>query len=348
MITTRRTLRAGLGLALLSLGGLCGVDKVSAGKPPAAPRVISYLHHKHGSEVNSIRVMDASGGNTATLTANTASDPPRWSPNGQRLLFHKYISGGMDTLVSIAADGSGEQTIVTAAQVRALILSNNSEHTGAGNNIYYYDWSPDGQWAVFTFAVFYLDGSGGERLFAVRIADGALLQLTDNNDAEYHYGPRWSGSLNLISYVNVLDFGPDSELTHSLWVVDPVTLERRQLIGPWSNTPVTGLTASWSNGGNPATGESSLLFQSRPDALIVDVDVDAVDPIVGVERVSIPGYELTYPEWSPDDTQLVMIWGPSGTQQIGTYNLLTGASKVLLKVNLSREWVAGPDWRIAP
>ena len=82
--------------------------------------------------------------------------------------------------------------------------------------------------------------------------------------------------------------------------------------------------------------------------MILDVNLSAVDPIVGSEFISVPNYRLQRPGWSPDDTQLLVNRYAPGIMQIATYDLLTGASKVLLQVDLSREGVIATDWRAAP
>jgi Tol biopolymer transport system component len=350
------TWRIGALSAMVIVGWLCSLTPATAAKPgggggTTAPPVIAFLRDRavkgFGTTTTDLRVMDANGGNAQSLTTGDiggAAAFPRWSPDGQRVLFTRHNTDTDGNLImTAAANGTNQQIVVTSEQVVAFVMANNSRHTGATN--YVIDlggWSPDGQWAAFTFKVAYDTGEYPYRLFAVRIADGSLVQITDEPDGNYEFGPDWSPSLNLIAYVHV-DISNSDEPARELWVVDPVTLSRRQLIAPYSNTMVSGLAVRWSHGGNPATGESSLVFQSRPDALIVDVDVDAADPIVGSERIAVSGYELQYPAWSPDDTKLVLTWGGA----IGTIDLLTGARKTLYQAK-SNETVRGPDWRIAP
>jgi Tol biopolymer transport system component len=340
-------------LAAISLGGLRGLQNASGGKAVPLPRVIAYKHGKPATAVTDVRVMDLNGGNSITLTGDLSSisyspSAPRWSPDGKRLLFTAAANGTV--LLSVAADGTDLRTILTSAQVKAFILANNPHGAIPNDRFGSADWSPDGQWAVFDYALGYPDVAGLSwgRLFAVRIADGYLVQITDDVAEESHESPRWSRALNVISYVNIIDWGPAE-----LWVTDPAGSWRRELIASDSGTTVGLDGANWSHGGNPQTGESSLVFTSPTGVgparlVILDVDLSATDPITDMEIISDPTYELSGASWSPDDTQLVMSRGIPGVAQIATFNLLTGASKVLMQVTTSREHISSPDWRAAP
>jgi Tol biopolymer transport system component len=190
-------------------------------------------------------------------------------------------------------------------------------------------------------------GTYSNRLFAARTSDGALFQITDQNSQYTESAPRWSGALNMIAFV-VHPNGGGTEAEHELWVVAPDGSGERQIIPPDSPVLLSGLSASWSHGGNPLTGESSLVFSCRPDVIVIDVNLSAENPITGLERISIPPYELSWAEWSPDDTQLVLTRGAPGIVQIATYDLFTRASKVLRQVKSAQEWIAGPHWRVSP
>jgi len=356
----KRWVFAGL-LTATGLGSWCGLQHVYGGKPAPLPRVISYMHSKRSTLITDARIMDVNGANSLTLTGDLGSltyspGAPRWSPDGQRLLFSSVAippATSGTALASVAADGTGLRTIVTSAQVQAFILANNPNGAIPNERMGDADWSPDGQWAVFSYPLGY-PGVGGlswGRIFAVRIADGHLVQITDDVAAESHELPRWSRALNFISYVVVPDWGPDPD--HELWVTDPTGAARRQLIGPNSSTYVGLDAANWSHSGNPQTGESSLVFTSPTGAgpnrlVILDVDILATDPIAGIEVIASPTFELSNASWSPDDTKLVMTRGSPGVAQIATYDLVSGATRVLLQVDTSREGVGHPDWRAAP
>ena len=345
--------------AATGLAGLAGLQNAWGGKPappPPPPRVISYLHGKNTTGVVDAHVMDVNGGSSLTLTGDLSSSsylpfPPRWSPNGQRLLFSSAASApdSGTVLLSVAADGTGLQVLLTSAQAQAFVLSNSSQHIAADDHFGASDWSPDGQWVVFSLGVTYQSHVTKDRLFAVRIADRFMVQITDDDpliDSHGHEGPRWSESLNMIAYVSFDGGAPAEEF--ELWVIAPDGTGRRQLIAPYSNTVISYPIANWCHSGNPQTGESSLAFGSLGEVLVIDINLSAQNPITGVEAISIPNYYLYQPAWSPDDTQLVMRRDASGVQQIATYDLSSGTSRVLQQVSTSRESLAGPDWRAAP
>jgi Tol biopolymer transport system component len=323
-------------LVLCGVGGLWSLNEAVAGKPGGGPKtlpkVIAYLRSSNG--VSDVRVMDANGGSSATIVRDVGhSGLPRWSPDGQRLLFDTLVNNEA-ALVSTKADGTDQQTIITIADLPFT-----------GGSFTGYDWSPDGQWIVFASPYLYGGWGRNSRLFKVRIADDFLVQLTHEISAEDHFVPRWSSVLNTISYLCEHDQVAESR---EVWVMASDGTGRRRIADADPDAPIDYAPANWSNGGNPFTRESSLVYQRPGGVVILDINLSAVDPIVGSEFISVPNYQLQRPGWSPDDTQLLVNRYAPGIMQIATSDLLTGASKVLIQVNLSREGVIATDWRAAP
>ena len=318
-------------LVLCGIGGLWSLSEAVAGKPGGGPKtlpkVISYLRTNRNSFVTDVRVMDANGAGSATIVRDVDSDLPRWSPDGQRLLFGTRVDN-IRALVTTAADGTDQQTIATIADLPFT-----------GGAFKGYDWSPDGHWIVFASPYFYSGWGWNTRLFKVRIADGFLVQLTNERSTEDHSLPRWSSVLNAISYLCMNDGLAESR---EVWVMAPDGTDRRRIVDADPDAPIDYAPANWSNRGN------SLVYQRPGGVVVLDVDLSAVDPIVSSEFISVPNYQLQRPGWSPDDTQLLVNRYAPGIMQIATYDLLTGASEVLLQVDLSREGVIATDWRAAP
>lgn len=80
-----------------------------------------------------IYVMNADGSGVVNITQNGGneySDDPDWSPTGQQISFR----GGWGSLEVVNADGSDRRTLVDTTDCRI------------GER----DWSPDGQWIVFS------------------------------------------------------------------------------------------------------------------------------------------------------------------------------------------------------
>ena len=82
---------------------------------------------------------------------------PRWSPDGQELLFVRD-DGNVRALVVINADGSRERILLRVAE-----------------SIVWPGWCPDGRRIVFT-----LTREDNEDLYAVDVATGTMVRLTDD------------------------------------------------------------------------------------------------------------------------------------------------------------------------
>jgi TolB protein len=178
-------------------------------------------------------MMSANGGPARQLTRHEASDlGPRWSPDGQEIVFYSIRSGNMDIWVIPAVGGEARQI---------------TKHP-AGE--FWPQWSPDGQWLYFTSQRFggYLwripsvggtpeslkSGPAGDahglftfssdsqwiyfykegNFWAISAVDGSILQVTDFKNKHGNLGP--------------FAFGTDGqrlfftweENTGDLWIMD--------------------------------------------------------------------------------------------------------------------------------
>ena len=59
-----------------------------------------------GNKRPGIYLINADGSNDTRIHAHGFAAQPSWSPDGDRLVFHRYHGGALD-LYSINADGSG-------------------------------------------------------------------------------------------------------------------------------------------------------------------------------------------------------------------------------------------------
>ena len=355
-MTTTRLVFLRIALAVLGAGWFWSADQAAA-KPPGGggggtsqPRVIAFVQTtKSGWGRSDLRVMDANGGSRTTVASNISGIAPRWSPDGQRLLFSRIINSE-EALVHTAADGSDQRLVVTASEVKAFAASIGRT---AGAHFWSWDWSPDAGAVVFSFAIAVGPGNTASnyRLFTVQLADGTIGQLTDLDAAgvtsEFaHINPRWSRSLDVIAYVRMYYAnGEPGTPTPEVRVVLPDGSSERLILAgaDYSNGP-----ANWSNGGDPFTGQSSLAFAGAGGMLVADVDLLAANPVSSSTFISSSFGTLRDPDWSPDDTKLVLRRSNASVDQIATYDLVSGTERVLLEVNSSREGVGAPTWRAAP
>jgi hypothetical protein len=132
----------------------------------------SRFRHQHSKDVAEIVLTDTSGANRRVIANGWA---PAWSPDGQWIAFYSRDRGahaGTSTVHLRRASGRGDRML----PIQGSVLSAG----GLGAMLW---WSPDSQWIVFEQAVCEapapgLDQPHGSVLWRVRIADGALEQLT--------------------------------------------------------------------------------------------------------------------------------------------------------------------------
>ena len=110
------------------------------GRSVAFIRYLGPFSEESGPADCSLWVGDLESGEVRRLTDNDGCDReygPRWSPNGRRLTYHRDLPGPDGSVRSavyvIDADGTGERQLT-----RPRLVGGNP------------DWSPDGEWIVFS------------------------------------------------------------------------------------------------------------------------------------------------------------------------------------------------------
>ena len=140
-----------------------------------------------GGQAPLLMLYDVESGETELLVAGIDQDqPPVWAPEADRIAYVSDIDGSPDIyMVEVA---TGDQTRLT--------FSDERERVG--------DWSPDGQWLVFT-------EDGREGLLLRNPTGVNLIELTDGPDT----GPVWSPKGDRIAFTR--HTGKD----HDLYVLRP-------------------------------------------------------------------------------------------------------------------------------
>ena len=103
---------------------------------------------------------DPQAGEPRTLTEPSLDvhwATPRWSPDGDRIAAIRWSPGGMQDLVVLRADGTLLRQVTADRAVESAPA-----------------WSPDGRYLLFSS-----DRTGIPNLFALDLADGRLLQVTN-------------------------------------------------------------------------------------------------------------------------------------------------------------------------
>ncbi len=141
-----------------------------------------YLAWVAGGDIPLLMLYDVESGETELLVSEIDQDqPPVWAPQSDRVAYVSDVDGSPDIyMVDVA---TGDQTRLT--------FSDEREQVG--------DWSPDGQWLVFTRA-------GHDGLLLRNPTGVNLIELTDGADSN----PIWSPKGDRIAFLR--DAGEDLDL----------------------------------------------------------------------------------------------------------------------------------------
>lgn len=167
-------------------------------------------------------------GEVRQLTSNT--DPacdreyyPRWSPDGDHLVYQRELTVGGDVRTAVftmRADGSGERRLTEPAMM-------------AGEPAY----SPDGEWIVFSTHPLNLETGGRSQLYRMRPDGGGREKLTDGEARATQ--PRYSPDGEWILFTSVT---PSSRTLAMIPADggDPVTVADEEPVythGQWQPVP---------------------------------------------------------------------------------------------------------------
>jgi Tol biopolymer transport system component len=170
----------------------------AAGWSPGGKKIAFASDRRNGADRQEIYVMDADGSNVrrvSTLPEKAEFDTaPRFSPDGRRLVFTRYISETdpvRSALFTVGVDGSGLKQLTPWGN-------------GAGDA----DWSLDGTKIVFEA---YPDfGSHGE-VFTIDADGQQLTKLTDNDrSGGGSSDPVWSPDGTKILFLSEHSFSGES------------------------------------------------------------------------------------------------------------------------------------------
>src|SRR5207248_10297447 len=145
---------------------------------------------------------------------------PRWSPDGNRLLFIRGDRVGHGTIVVVATDGSAPEEVVPALDdVRSATWSPDGRRIafsvfGGSGPVYVVDrdgsglhalastgasdspaWSPDGR-----FIAYRREYPGNDEIVRLRVATGAVRRLTYTRAGRNDLTPAWSPDGTKIAY----------------------------------------------------------------------------------------------------------------------------------------------------
>ena len=236
-----------------------------------------YLAWVAGGDVPLLMLYDLESSETDLLVSGVdENQPPVWAPETDRIAYVSEVEGSPDIyMVELA---TGEQTRLT--------FSDERERIG--------DWSPDGQWLVFT-------EEERDGLFLRNPTGVNLIELTDGPDR----GPVWSPKGDRIAFLR------DTGQGHDLYVLRPTKSD------DWADdtdevavahTEYDETAPSWSADGRRLAFVVNYDDQSEIYTVLVD----------GSERK-----QLTYntaddlmPDWSQTGDMIVFVSHAYGNSEI--------------------------------
>jgi Tol biopolymer transport system component len=231
---------------------------------------------------------------------------PRWSPDGNTVLFRRS-SGGRTDLFVVNADGSNAKNLTT--NCTALCLG-----TDEG------DWSPDGTQIVMERATGPIPAAGPPAVVGIFVmrADGSnvrqITQLRKNSGSEDH-APTWSPDGKRIAFMRTLNTGANIDAA-SIYAVNAdgsglKLLRRMPRVRPGSGSP------RWSHDGKRILYSTMCIFggNCRSPATGAQIFTMLADGSRVRQLTHLPGNSYNA-SWSPDDKKIVFARqgsrGPTG------------------------------------
>ena len=270
---------------------------------------IAFTSDDGGSRDINVVLVDGQGGiirlSPQDRGAESNEGSPRWNSEGDIVAYVSELGGQSDIYVS-TIEGNNNTPVTT---------SEGSEFLG--------DWSPDGQWLVFS-------REGGEDVQGLWLRNPAgvnLLRLTEGADSD----PVWSPDGDVIAFVRD-DFG-----NRDIYLLRPEedTDWRGKVVEErWLNSPEEDHSPAWSPDGDILT------FVTTRDGNAEIYIADAADD-APPQRLTINEASDTEPVWSPDGDRIAFVTDLFGNSEIMIMDD-DGSNQNRLTQNDVRDY--SPDW----
>ena len=249
-----------------------------------------------------------------TLSEGSASDgnqeSPRWDADGGQIAYVTDMDGHSDVYVVSPNIGNGEP----GSPIR-ITSGDTEEFLG--------DWSPDGQWLVFS-------RRGGEEAQGLWLRNPAgvnLFQLTSGNDL----APVWSPDGDAIAFVRNVEGNRDIYL---LLPEDDDDWRGPVKAEPLITSPEADHSPAWAPDGDTLVYVSNR--DGNPEIYVIETDDDN-SPL----RLTTNEAEDVQPVWSPDGKRIAFVSDLHGEGEIFVMDA-DGSNQQRLTHNDMRDH--SPDW----
>ena len=332
---------------------------IACGRLGSDDRPIVYVSEADGNP--DIYTVDADSGEANAVKRGPHSEfGPVWSPDGERIAFVTDASGSRDVNVILAEEPGGTITlpphergeeanegsprwnkdgdqvayvseIEGVSDIYVSTLGGDSHNWFVGvtrvtsdeGNEFLGDWSPDGQWLVFS-----RQGDDDVQGLWLRNPVGVnLLQLTDGADSD----PVWSSDGDAIAFVRD-DFG--NRDIYLLRPEDGDDWRGKVLEERWQNSAEEDHSPAWAPDGD------TLAFVTTRDGN-AEIYVAHAGEDAPPQRLTINEATDTDPVWSPDGKRIAFVTDLFGESEILVMQA-DGTKQQRLTHNEARDH--SPDW----
>ena len=237
-------------------------------------------------------------------------ESPRWNADGGQIAYVTDMDGHSDVYVASHNIGNGEP-----GSPARITSSDMEEFLG--------DWSPDGQWLVFSRR----GEEDSQGLWLRNPAGVNLFQLTSGNDL----APVWSPDGDAVAFVRNVDGNRDIYL---LLPEDDDDWRGPVKAEPLITSPEADHSPAWAPDGDTLAYVSER--DGNPEIYVVETDDDSPP-----QRLTTNEAEDGQPVWSPDGKRIAFVSDLHGEGEIFAMDA-DGSNQQRLTHNDARDH--SPDW----
>ncbi len=265
--------------------------------------------------------------------AQTIDSYPDWSPDGEKIAFHREFSDKPWEVYVVNSDGSGQKKVEPG---RPPKLAANGINDAAEPQ-----WSPDGKNVGFSWAFGELSTVRGEEQIEVAgigtmPVDGSgatLITQTKRPGRTQDNTAVWSPDGNRIAFVRTNITDKPFDATAIFVATADGTDERR--ITPWR---LNAKDPDWSPDGDVISFRSAL----SDDEFVGDIHTVRTDGSELTQLTRAKGKEVYASSFSPDSQWIV--FGMTGDADLPDLYLMRRDGTDLTPLTRTPEWESAPDW----